>query len=469
MNLSLRQWLAERQIEISHIKTFAAGQLAGIAYRIVQDMELKSLMPLDICTLAEVLQLPLGTAEQEISVLASLSEHLLRNLSQKKALKRNEGTWLAFQIAYLLALEQILLQEEQLKRPWLNRAKIPLQATIIISYSQLQGLLKTLSPGKLTDTQAEQALSSVADSLLVQQMNHATVAWLMANGAEELEAKLLTQRLDNSLPGYLLKIIAQNSAPLAQLQKFFCIGTPEDVLNIDLYKENYRASLLQTLSTPLLMEHFALKNIYVPLSGIPQEPNSEQSIDLKTWVEKQLNDLETIAVIESEPGYGKSSFCQIWAAEVALKLYPHWMPILIRLQDIKYGKSLLETLNSGFTLNAHVNLSTWLEQTNNRCVLLLDGLDELPASHQGNRAKKIFIQQLLQLQSQEQHKIVLTSRSQTVEEITSEIPLQWRRIKIQPLEINQLKQWFQQWAFVQSLPTSQNFFYIPKTSRIICQ
>lgn len=84
MNLSLRQWLAERQIEISHIKTFAAGQLAGIAYRIVQDMELKSLMPLDICTLAEVLQLPLGTAEQEISVLASLSEHLLRNLSQKK-------------------------------------------------------------------------------------------------------------------------------------------------------------------------------------------------------------------------------------------------------------------------------------------------------------------------------------------------------------------------------------------------
>ncbi|MBD2255378.1 NACHT domain-containing protein [Nostoc parmelioides] len=458
MNLSLRQWLAERQIEISHIKTFASGQLAGIAYRIVQDMELKSLMPLDICPLAEVLQLSLGTVEQEISVLASLSEHLLRHLSQKKALKRNEGTWLAFQIAYLLALEQILLQEEQLKRPWLNRAKIPAQATIIISDPQLQGLLKTLSPGKLTDTQAEQALSSVADSLLVQQMNHATVAWLMANGAEELEAKLLTQRLDNSLPGYLIKIIAQNSAPLAQLQKFFRIGTLEDVLNIDLHKENYRASLLQTLSTPLLMEHFDLKNIYVPLSGVPQEPNSEQIIDLKTWVEKQLNDLETIAVIESEPGYGKTSFCQIWAAEVALKLYPHWMPILIRLRDIKYGKSLLETLNSGFTLNAHVNLSAWLEQTNNRCVLLLDGLDELPSSHQGNRDKQIFIQQLLQLQSQEQHKIVLTSCSQTVEEITSEIPLQWRRIKTQPLEVNQLKQWFQQWALVQSLPTSQNFF-----------
>ncbi|BAY36798.1 pentapeptide repeat protein [Nostoc sp. NIES-2111] len=458
MNLSIRHWLTERQIDINHIKTCTSGQLAGIAYRLVQDMEFKSLMPLDICTLAEVLQLPLSMVEQEIAVLASLTENLLRSLSQKKALKRNEGTWLAFQIAYLLALEQVLLQEEQLQRTWLNFAKIPAQTKIIILNPQLQGFLKTLCSGKLSDTQAEQALSSLTDSLLVQQLNNATEAWFVANGAEEFVAKLITQRLNNALPGYLLKIIAQNPTPLAQLQKFVCLGTLGDTVTIDLYRENYRACLLQTLSTPLLMEYFSLKDVYIPLVGIPQEPSDGKPVDLKTWVEQQLTDLETITVIESEPGYGKTSFCQIWAAEVALKLYPTWLPVIIRLRDIKYGKSLLETLNSGFTLNSYINLATWLEQSHPQCVLLLDGLDELPPALGGNRAKAIFLQQLMQFQSQGQHKIVLTSRTTTVQEIILETPLQWQRIAVQPLEVNELRQWFQKWALVQSLPTAQNFF-----------
>ncbi|MBN3892599.1 MAG: pentapeptide repeat-containing protein [Nostoc sp. JL31] len=485
MNLSIRHWLAERHIAINQIRGFSEGQLAGIAYRIVQDMELKSLMPFDICTLVEILELPLSIVWEEISVISLLTEKLLRSLSQKKPLKRNEGTWLAFQIAYLQALQAILEQEASLQKPWLDRAIIPIQAHIlkedvskfILQDSQLQGLLKTLSPGKLTDTQAEQALSSVADSLLVQQINNAAIAWLIANGAEEAEAKLLTQRLINSLPGDILVVVTENAAPLAQLQKFFRLGislspgfiTPEIGSTvsekIDLYREHYRASLIKNLSIPLLMESFALKDIYVPQKGLPIEENfSEQDkkavkpVDLKTWAQQQLTDLETIAVIESEPGYGKTSFCQLWAAQVAQELYPTWMPIVIRLRDVKYGKTLIETLNSAFG----VNLSTWLEQENLPCLLLLDGLDELPHSAQGIRAQAIFIQQLLNFQSQHRHKIVLTSRSTTLPEIVSELPLLLRRIIIQPLDGDELKQWFQQWAKVQSLPIAQNFFTLLK-------
>ncbi|MEH1937510.1 MAG: pentapeptide repeat-containing protein [Nostoc sp.] len=481
MNLSIRHWLAERQIAINQIRGFSPGQLAGIAYRIVQDMEVKSLMPFDICTLVEVLELPLGVVWEEISVISQLTENLLRNLSQKKPLKRNEGTWLAFQIAYLQALQAILEQEASLQRPWLDRASIPIQPHIlkedvgklILQDPQLQGLLKTLSPGKLTDTQAEQALSLVADSLLVQQINNAVTAWLVANGAEESEAKLLTQRLVNSLPGNLLVVVTENAAPLAQLQKFFRLGislspsllTPEVGSTvgekIDLHREHYRASLIKNLSMPLLMESFALKDIYVPQKGLPiEESISEQDkkaikpVDLKTWAQQQLTDLETIAIIESEPGYGKTSFCQLWAAQVAQEFYPTWMPILIRLRDVKYGKTLIETLNSAFP----VNLSTWLEQENLPCLLLLDGLDELPPSAQGIRAQAIFIQQLLNFQSQHRHKIVLTSRSTTLPEIVSELPQLLRRIIIQPWDADELKQWFQQWAKVQSLAIAQNFF-----------
>ncbi|MGJ5629960.1 pentapeptide repeat-containing protein [Nostoc sp. CALU 1950] len=485
MNLSIRHWLAERYIAINQIKGFSAGQLAGIAYRIVQDMEVKSLMPFDICTLAEVLELPLGIVWEEISVISQLTENLLRSLSQKKPLKRNEGTWLAFQIAYLQALQAILEQEVSLQRPWLDRASIPIQAQIlqedvgklILQDSQLQGLLKTLSPGRLTDTQAEQALSLVADSLLVQQINNAAIAWLVANGAEEPEAKLLIQRLVNSLPGEILIVVTENAPPLAQLQKFFRLGislspsliTPEVgstiAEKIDLHREHYRASLIKNLSMPLLIESFALKDLYVPQKGLPIEENiyeqDKKTVkpgDLKTWAQQQLTDLETIAVIESEPGYGKTSFCQLWAAQVAEELYPTWMPILIKLRDVKYGKTFTETLNSAFP----VNLSTWLEQENLPCLLLLDGLDELPPSAQGIRAKAIFIQQLLNFQSQHRHKIVLTSRSTTLQEIAPEIPLPLRRIIIQPFDVDELKQWFQQWAKVQSLAIAQNFFTLLK-------
>ncbi|MCC5608066.1 pentapeptide repeat-containing protein [Nostoc sp. CHAB 5834] len=477
MNLSIRHWLAERYIAINQIKGFSVGQLAGIAYRIVQDMEVKSLMPFDICTLVEVLELPLGVVWEEISVISQLTENLLRSLSQKKPLKRNEGTWLAFQIGYLHALQAILEQEASLQKPWLDRANIPILreevGKLTLQDSQLQGLLKTLSPGKLTDTQAEQALSLVADSLLVQQINNAAIAWLVANGAEEPEAKLLTERLLNSLPGYLLVVVTENAAPLAQLQKFFRLGislspsliAPElgsiATEKIDLHREHYRASLIKNLSMPLLMESFALKDIYVAQKGLPiEESISEQDkktvkpVDLKTWAQQQLADLETIALIESEPGYGKTSFCQLWAAQVAQEFYPIWMPIVIRLRDVTYGKTFIETLNSAFA----VNLSTWLEQENVPCLLLLDGLDELPPSAHGIRAKAIFIQQLLNFQSQHRHKIFLTSRSTTLQEIAPEIPLPLKRIIIQPLDAEELKQWFQQWTKVQSLAIAQNFF-----------
>ena len=99
-----------------------------------------------------------------------------------------------------------------------------------------------------------------------------------------------------------------------------------------------------------------------------------------------------------------------------------------------------------------------MEQDHPRCLLLLDGLDELPASRQSKRAKAIFIEQLLKFQSEGRHKIILTSRNTTLPEIAPDILLQFKRISIQPLDVEELKQWFQQWAKVQSLPIAQNYF-----------
>jgi uncharacterized protein YjbI with pentapeptide repeats len=501
MNLRIRHWLAERYISISDIRDFSPGQMAGLAFRIVQDMEVKSLIPFDVSTLAEVLELPLEAVWLEISVIAKLTESLLRSLSQKKPLKRTEGTWLAFQIAYLQALQQILSQEERLQRPWLYRAMIffgknligegeretkikityPLSSSPLLPLQDpyLLSLLKTLSPGKLNDNQAEQALSLIVESLLGQQINNAVIAWLVANGAEEEEAKLFTSRLSHGIPGYLLAVIADNALPLAQLQKFVNLGNyllrNKDTYNpslfhtdnkIDLRREYYRAYLIQSLTIPILMESFALKDIYIPLKGLAADENTQidvteniKYVDLMTWVQEQLNETNTITVIESEAGYGKTSFCQILAAHIAQDVYPNWMPILISLREVCYGKSFIDTLCSALP-----DLFSWINVENPKCLLILDGLDELPPCRHGKRIPIFFLEQLLEFHSHYPHKIILTARPNLLEEFPQELLIKFKRIFIQPLRQEELKQWFQNWAKVQSILVAQNLFTFLKQS-----
>ncbi|NER50570.1 MAG: hypothetical protein F6J92_28660, partial [Symploca sp. SIO1A3] len=164
MSLSIRHWLIERHIEISQLGVNSA-QVSGIAFRIAQEMELLSIGPFAISSLTEVLELPLQVAWQVAPGISQLTVGLLRILSRKKSLKRNEGTWLTFQIAYLNALTGILVQESQLRRPWVNRAEVlgNQDEELPLNNHQLSALLKTLRPGRLSDSQAEQALSSVAD------------------------------------------------------------------------------------------------------------------------------------------------------------------------------------------------------------------------------------------------------------------------------------------------------------------
>ncbi|MEA5571012.1 pentapeptide repeat-containing protein [Calothrix sp. UHCC 0171] len=505
MHLSIRHWLAVKFTKDYCREILRGDTVGGISLRIINEIDIKGLSIFDISTLGEILELPVSAAWEEIPGIIQLTQSLLFSLSQKKPLKRNEGVWLGFQIAYLNALQQILEQEVRLQKPWLNRGFFwhrEIDATPFLSQdSQLQGLLKTLNPGKLSDTQAEQALTLVTESLLVQQMNHATVAWFMANGAEESEAKLMVQRLANSLPGHLLTVIAENAAALAQLQKFVRlgnsfftdVGVPGDNKSlslyasdkIDLYREQYRASFIKSLAEPLFLEYFSLKDIYISPKGLPiaashlhnsgstnpyTEAKTSEAVDLIPWVQDEIEDFESITVVESEPGYGKTSFCQILAAKIAQELYPNWMPVLIRLRDIKHGENLLETLTSALPEYVSTQLGEWLGLKHVKCLLILDGLDELPMGN-GRISTTKFIQQLLhfQLRSRHvasgvsQHKIIITSRSQFLQEIldsnTHIIDTeQLRRIVIQPFRQEELRLWFQNWATLQSIPLAQNFF-----------
>jgi len=534
MSLSIRQWLIDRNITITQLQALGA-QTAGVAFRIGQDIEVKSLTPFDISPFAELLELPLDIFWQYVEPVCNLSVELLRILSRKKPLKRNEGTWLAFQIAYLRSLQKILEQEFALKRPWLERANILARGTadesrpVTLPDVQLQALLKTLRPGRLTDTQAEQALSAMGESLLVGQMNNLALAWFVTNGAEEIPAKQLVQRLVHALPGHLIAVIAENALPLAQLQKFVRLGhltnnnlanqiltdddtitlDPENELSalsvgatipnlIDLNRENYRANLLQALSEPVLGEFFALKDLYVPLKGVPVEESeskrdiqwksptfpsaqstpspSAPSVDLMEWAIGQLSDLESVVIIEGEPGTGKTSFCQIWAAKIAQEVYPSWMPVFIRLRDVTLGKTLEQTLDTALKAAKLTSADGWLSPLHPPCLLILDGLDELPRAPDVERQFSAFLDRVQKFQSQfagasgrHRHKIVLTCRSQVLASLAHSLPVSFRRMAIQPLDQEQLKQWFKNWSKLQPKSIAQAYFNFLKQSGVFRQ
>ena len=521
MSLSIRHWLAERHIELAQLG-HPSTQIAGIAFRIAQDMEVKSLNPFSISALTDVLELPLKAACLAAPAISQLSVGLLRILSRKKPLQRNEGTWLAFQVAYLNALQGILEQEFQLRRPWVNRAEVPggQDADAPLSDPQLIAVLKTLRPGRLSDSQAEQALSLIAESFLVQQMNKLAIAWFVANGAEETEAELLTQRLTNGLPGHLLTVIAENALPLAQLQKFVRLGNlsslrdtttedkasrnqelPKGELPLNLHREYYRAGLACVLSEPLLGEPFALKDLYIPLKGRPLasgtkdwgtgenssltlNPTRQSPVDLMQWAMSQLEDKATIAVIEANPGSGKTSFCQLWASQVAQELYPTWMPVVIRLRDVTLGQTLEQTLESAFPLGRFTDTNGWLSLSSPPCLLILDGLGELPRSYQRSNHLWTFMDQVMRFHAQDtsshglpRHKIILTSCCATLDFLTRNyrpisnlrLPDQLRRIVLEPLGQDEFRQWFGVWAKLQSKSIAQAYFSFLKHGRVFHQ
>ncbi|NEP14021.1 MAG: NACHT domain-containing protein [Symploca sp. SIO2C1] len=512
MSLSIRHWLIERHIEISQLGVNSA-QVSGIAFRIAQEMELLSMGPFAISSLTEVLELPLQVAWQVAPGISQLSVGLLRILSRKKSLKRNEGTWLAFQVAYLDALKGILVQESQLRRPWVNRAEVLGNQAQELTFNepQLSALLKTLRPGRLSDSQAEQALSLVADSFLVQQMNNLAIAWFVANGAEEMEAKLLTQRLSNGLSGHLLTVIAENALPLAQLQKFVRLGNlsnfpdtdtqesigvstemPTATRPLDLDREYYRAKLLRSLSKPLFAEPFSLKDIYIPLKGkvVSNHPGGpptsakgqrKKIVDLMVWAMSQLEDRNSIAVIEAEPGCGKTSFCQMWASQVAIELYPRWMPVVIQLRDVSLGQTFEQTLESALPLGRFSDADGWLSSSSPPCLLILDGLDELPRSPHKSSHLWTFLDQVMRFHHQylsssgkPRHKVLLTSRSVTLDgltrkyrqKITLPLPAQLQRIAIEPMAQEEFRQWFNSWAKLQSKSITQSYFTFLKHGRV---
>ena len=261
---------------------------------------------------------------------------------------------------------------------------------------------------------------------------------------------------------------------------------------LDLEREYYRAKLLRSLSEPLFGEPFSLKDIYIPLRGkvVSSHPGEQptsakgekaKTIDLREWAMSQLEDRNSIAVIEADPGCGKTSFCQMWASQVALELYPRWMPVVLPLREVTLGQTFEQTLDSALPLGRFSDADGWLSSSSPPCLLILDGLDELPSSpHKSNHLWTFldqvmrFHHQYLSITGKPRHKVLLTSRSAIIDSLTRKyrqyitlpLPVQLQRIAIEPMEQEEFRQWFNIWAKLQSKSITQSYFTFLKHGRV---
>lgn len=490
------------------------ADLAGVAFRLVQTLHEQQLTSFHTNILAEFLQRPLSLGRSHLRPLSQLTGAMIQVESQYKPMPRNHSTWLALEIAYLDGLESLLIQEETLCKPWLNRSWItqfPASSSTETDSTPWVSQLEAIHRKRITDLETEKLLSDLTHAPIIGHIHQVIQAWLVANGAEERESQLLVQRLHQSLLGQLLKTVAQYHIYLPQLQKFVRIGdssqgfygvgsgdyellepaSPGARAVIDLPREFYRSDLQINLGLPCFEESFAWSQLYVIPKGLPANyAESEKSISLLDWANEQLADSHSLALIEGPSGLGKTRFCQWWAAHIAQKVYPQWMPIVISLGSIRLGNSLEETLDSAFKKAEFTRNDGWLKPGLPPCLLILDSLDSLPYSCIGDDPYQKLLEQIAQFQQKyrdprgwPRHKIVLTSRSDFRSRLALEqklqrsgdrkpdsdvgllsavlktrFPLKIARFKIEAMDLESVQEWFKNWSKLQSREIAKSYF-----------
>jgi Pentapeptide repeats (8 copies)/NACHT domain len=208
-------------------------------------------------------------------------------------------------------------------------------------------------------------------------------------------------------------------------------------------------------------EDFLLPDLYVPLKAKCVDSNGAyirdaEPVELTKWARDLLMDeqrKDKVLFIQGGPGRGKSAFCRMFAEELRREQHPSWTPILIRLRDVRVlEKDFEETLQKAVDQDFTKSDSGWLNDRNTRFVFLLDGFDELLMEGRSSGGLEEFLKQVGDFQrscatnSEKQHRVVVTGRSMSLQQIERHMPPNLERVEIAAMDQPIQSQWFKQWA-----------------------
>ncbi|NEQ46281.1 MAG: NACHT domain-containing protein [Leptolyngbya sp. SIOISBB] len=364
---------------------------------------------------------------------------------------------IAAQLAYLQSLEAVLARVED---DAVN-AKLQHVSLQTLIERQLAGL-KT----DLTNREAETVTSRFRESVLAEQFSEALQVVLVQAGLAPATAQRLAERIKWETPRYLYRAIAEagdSVAPLAAIYRAGGQATLERYDSIENYLETQIAPLPQQQVFDEENPRVTFADLYVELNVQPLTQSGEvdrkaEPINIHAWAQgildaadQQPDQPRQVMFIEGEAGRGKSVFCRMLADRVRRELTFAYIPIVIRLRNLReLANNLTETLEDcpdleqwSFVRGDH----DWLADRNTRFLLILDGFDELLLEGRASGGLKEFLQQVALFQVHSHHQCVVTGRPlalQGVDKLITQTK-NLARVRLKPMGDPLREQWLTNW------------------------
>jgi uncharacterized protein YjbI with pentapeptide repeats len=407
-----------------------------------------------ISSLLDILNSPLaqivGSTLPFVNIATSLLKLYTDLTKEEPSLEKSVA--LISQAAYLESFKTILgLPENQ---------ELLQRIGNTIASNNVEQQIRKLADLELDEREAKRAITCFHTSKLSQAFGDVLTARLQQAGLTEVEAKRLSDRVAWDTHRYMNQALAEagdSVKPLAELYRNGGREILEKYQSLDTYLEEcIKPKPLETV----FAESFTFQDLYVPLNAQPigkdgMPDQNQPPVGLEQWARDLLNDdgrKDRVMFIQGGPGRGKSVFCRMFADWVRQQEYPRWIPILIRLWEIRsLEKDFEETLRKAVDRDFAKNDPGWLTDRNTRFLFLLDGFDELLMEGRTSGGLEEFLRQVGRFQescasnSEKGHRMLITGRTLALQSIERLMPHNLERVEISPMDRNLQRCWFAKW------------------------
>lgn len=370
-----------------------------------------------------------------------------------------EAVVVALQLAYLESLAETLAALNPEYRQQLEQVKLA---------KLLERQIEKLEP--ISDRrEAEAALHCFRESKLAERFNQTLTEQLQPVGLPAAFIPLIVERVSWNTPRFLYLAIAAAGEEIKPLAEFLRLGGQA---RLDKYESTaaYLNDNIKPLPDETIFDEqtISFRDLYVPLEVQPLDQDgkpieNQKPINIHEWVRSVLESPEKprrVLFIEGDAGRGKSVFCRMFADFVRVSQYFGFVPILIRLRNVRtLENNLTQTLTTYLETIRFVQRDhDWLTDPNTRFLLLFDGFDELLLQGR-DKGLKEFLQQVADFQERSHHQCLVTGRPLALQGIERLITQTARlqRMKIEPMNDVQRQQWLANWAKQVGEPEAKAF------------
>jgi len=370
------------------------------------------------------------------------------------------------QLAYLNSLEVVLSQvsDESINEK-LNQVSLK---------SLIERQLARLDTVQLNAADAKVVTSRFRESVLAEQFSQALTEGLIQAELNPADTQRLVEQVAWGTHRYLHQAIAEAGdrvEPLAEVYRTGGQAIQDRYDSIETYLTEKIAPLPKEQVFDERNPLITFQDIYVPLNVQPLTQSGEpqrdaEPVNIHAWVQQQLEQPEQprrMIFVEGDAGRGKSVFCRMLADRVRQEMAFSYIPILVRLRNLRHlATNLTETLEDCPDLEQVKFVrgdSDWLADRNTRFLIILDGFDELLLEGRASGGLKEFLQQVADFQERSHHQCLVTGRPlalQGVERLITQTK-NLERVRLEPMGDPLREQWLQKWQALFGAEEAQKF------------